>query len=130
MHTWTSQVRDYELDIQQVVNNANYLNYFEHARHLMLRSLGINFVEWHQQQLEFILVESHIKYKKPLKAYDEFIVTTNIALQGKIRLLIEQTIRLVESHALIAELHSIGACIDRTRNRACMPSTLVTALGK
>ena len=95
MHTWTSQVRDYELDIQQVVNNANYLNYFEHARHLMLRSLGINFVEWHQQQLEFILVESHIKYKKPLKAYDEFIVTTNIALQGKIRLLIEQTIRLV-----------------------------------
>ena len=28
------EVRDYECDIQGIVNNANYLHYTEHTRHL------------------------------------------------------------------------------------------------
>ena len=27
------EVRDYELDCEQIVNNANYLHYMEHTRH-------------------------------------------------------------------------------------------------
>ena len=34
------EVRDYECDIEGIVNNANYLHYIEHTRHLFLRSLG------------------------------------------------------------------------------------------
>ena len=33
-------VRDYECDLQAVVNNAVYQNYLEHARHEYLKSLG------------------------------------------------------------------------------------------
>lgn len=40
-------VRDYECDLQGVVNNAAYLNYLEHARHEMLRLSGIDFAELH-----------------------------------------------------------------------------------
>ena len=36
------EVRDYECDIQGIVNNANYLHYTEHTRHLYLQSLGVN----------------------------------------------------------------------------------------
>ena len=36
------QVRDYECDIQGIVNNANYLHYTEHTRHLYLKSLGVS----------------------------------------------------------------------------------------
>lgn len=35
------EVRDYECDIQGIVNNANYLHYTEHTRHLFLTSLGV-----------------------------------------------------------------------------------------
>ena len=34
------EVRDYECDIQGIVNNANYLHYTEHTRHLYLQSLA------------------------------------------------------------------------------------------
>ena len=30
------EVRDYELDCEQIVNNANYLHYMEHTRHCLL----------------------------------------------------------------------------------------------
>ena len=36
------EVRDYECDIQGIVNNANYLHYTEHTRHLFLRHLGLS----------------------------------------------------------------------------------------
>lgn len=36
-------VRDYECDIQGIVNNGVYFNYFEHARHWYLHQIGIDF---------------------------------------------------------------------------------------
>ena len=39
------EVRDYECDIQGIVNNANYLHYTEHTRHLYLKSLGVSFAK-------------------------------------------------------------------------------------
>ena len=42
------EVRDYECDIEGIVNNANYLHYAEHTRHLFLRSLGASLYVFHQ----------------------------------------------------------------------------------
>ena len=44
-------VRDYECDIQGIVNNANYLHYLEHARHEFLISRGISFSGLHAEGL-------------------------------------------------------------------------------
>ena len=37
------KVRDYECDLQGIVNNANYQHYLEHTRHEFLTSVGISF---------------------------------------------------------------------------------------
>ena len=37
------KVRDYECDMQGIVNNAVYQNYLEHCRHEFLLSVGIDF---------------------------------------------------------------------------------------
>ena len=46
------EVRDYECDIQGIVNNANYLHYIEHTRHLYLTQLGVSFAKLHEQGIE------------------------------------------------------------------------------
>ena len=45
-------VRDYECDLQGVVNNAVYQNYLEHARHEYLKSIGIDFAALTAQGIE------------------------------------------------------------------------------
>ena len=37
----TMKVRDYECDLQGIVNNANYQHYLEHTRHEFLLSTGV-----------------------------------------------------------------------------------------
>ncbi len=37
------KVRDYECDLQGIVNNANYQHYLEHTRHEFLLSAGVSF---------------------------------------------------------------------------------------
>ena len=39
------KVRDYECDIQGIVNNGVYQNYLEHARHEYLLASGVDFAE-------------------------------------------------------------------------------------
>ena len=46
------EVRDYECDIQGIVNNANYLHYTEHTRHLFLKHTGLSFAEMHSRGIE------------------------------------------------------------------------------
>ena len=49
------EVRDYECDIQGIVNNANYLHYTEHTRHLFLTSLGVSFARLHEKGVDAVV---------------------------------------------------------------------------
>ena len=71
-------VRDYECDIEGIVNNANYLHYAEHTRHLFLRSLGVSFAKFHEQGIDAVVHSMKLQYKVPLRCDDEFISRLNL----------------------------------------------------
>lgn len=72
-------VRDYECDIQGIVNNANYLHYCEHTRHLFLRDCGLSFAELHEKGTDAVVAHYDLRYKVPLRGQDEFFSRLNVS---------------------------------------------------
>lgn len=71
------EVRDYECDIQGIVNNANYLHYTEHTRHLFIKERDVSFAELHAQGIDPVVARMKLEYKIPLRCDDVFISRLN-----------------------------------------------------
>ncbi len=76
------EVRDYECDIQGIVNNANYLHYTEHTRHLFLKDCGLSFSELHDKGIDAVVARMSLQYKVPLRCDDEFISRLSLTKEG------------------------------------------------
>lgn len=76
------KVRDYECDIEGIVNNANYQHYMEHTRHEFLLETGISFAEMCEQNIISVVARIAIDYKTPLRSRDEFLSCLNIRQEG------------------------------------------------
>ena len=76
------KVRDYECDLQGVVNNANYQHYMEHTRHEFLESLGVNFGKMHEDGLDAFVSKVTIAYKKSLRSGDFFRSALTCQMRG------------------------------------------------
>ena len=76
------KVRDYECDLQGIVNNANYQHYMEHARHEFLEHAGANFGELHQQGVDPVVARISMAFKTPLKSGDEFVCKLRLKKEG------------------------------------------------
>lgn len=120
-------VRDYECDLQGIVNNANYQHYLEHARHEFLVSKGISFAALHDEGLDLIVTRVVIDYKLPLKSRDRFIVTVNLRREGNVRLVFEQDILRIPDQKLIVHAEVTG--IASRKGRPVSPEGLVNKLG-
>lgn len=75
-------VRDYECDIEGIVNNANYLHYTEHTRHLFLKACGLSFAEMHGKGVDAVVARMDLRYKAPLRCDDEFLSKLNLVKEG------------------------------------------------
>lgn len=60
------KVRDYEVDAEGIVNNANYLHYFEHTRHEFCEQAGLTFREMHERGLDPVVRCITVRYIRPL----------------------------------------------------------------
>ncbi|MBO5180684.1 MAG: acyl-CoA thioesterase [Paraprevotella sp.] len=76
------KVRDYECDLQGIVNNANYQHYIEHARHECLLAAGISFARMHEQGTDAVVARLTMAFKTPLKSGDEFVCKLYIRKEG------------------------------------------------
>ena len=96
------KVRDYECDIQGVVNNANYQHYLEHARHEFLESIGGSFSSMHSQGFDPMVSKVTIEYKRPLRGGEKFVVGINLVRKGA-KLIFMQDIYNLADGALSAK---------------------------
>lgn len=95
----TDKVRDYECDLQGVVNNSNYQHYMEHTRHEFLESLGENFGKMHEKGVDGFVSRVEIQYKTSLKSGDSYISYLNAYKKG-VKLVFEQDIYRASDNAL------------------------------
>lgn len=67
------EVRDYELDTENIVNNANYLHYMEHTRHKFCAHAGVSFIELQKQGIMAVVRKIEIEYMESLRSGETFI---------------------------------------------------------
>ncbi len=117
------KVRDYECDMQGIVNNAVYQNYLEFARHEYLESRGVSFAELTKQGVIIVMVRAEIDYKQSLESGDKFTVSVIASRPSRIRLQFEQEIRKQDSNELMLKAVITTTAVNE-RNKPYFPTEL------
>jgi len=81
-YTTEIPVRDYECDIQGIVNNANYQHYTEHTRHLFLKTKNLSFAELHEQGIDVVVARMDLRFKQPFRPDDVIVSCLNFERVG------------------------------------------------
>ncbi|MFN3659950.1 MAG: acyl-CoA thioesterase [Brevinematales bacterium] len=97
------KVRDYECDLQGVVNNAVYQNYMEHTRHEFMKFIGLDFARLHEKGINAFVARIEIAYKHPLRSGDEFVCRLWLAKEGRLKYIFYQDIYRLPDERLIAK---------------------------
>ncbi len=128
-HQLEFKVRDYECDMQGVVNNGVYQNYLEHARHDLLLKNGINFAEKTASGIQLMVVRAELDYRQSLKSNDEFVVCSNVQRVSKLRFAFLQDIYRSSDQKLMLQATIIGTAINQ-RGRPFVSEELLLLSGK
>ncbi|HOP05237.1 MAG TPA: thioesterase family protein [Tenuifilaceae bacterium] len=114
-HQIELSVRDYECDLQGIVNNAVYLHYLEHARHTFLLERNIDFAKLHNEGIDLIVNRIEIDYKLSLTSGDRFIIKSSMRKEGHLRVIFDQEIRRVIDDKLVVKAKVIGVGLRNGR---------------
>ncbi|MBK9926751.1 MAG: acyl-CoA thioesterase [Anaerolineales bacterium] len=106
------EVRDYECDMEGIVNNAVYMNYLEHARHAYIKQKGFTFATLTQQGIHLVVTRIEADYLYPLRSGDKFYVTASAERISKLRFGFTQEIFRVEDDKPILKAKVIGTSLN------------------
>ena len=115
-YTLELKTRDYECDVQGVVNNANYQHYLEVTRHEFLQSIGLSFQGLHDQGIDVMVSKITISYKASLHGGEEFLSCLNMRRAG---------VRYVFDHEIYRKA-DMKLCIKGTVDCVCVVNGQLT----
>ena len=107
-------VRDYELDSEGIVNNANYLHYLEHTRHAFVKQEGIPFGSLTSEGLVPVVRRMEIDYREPLRTGDVMLSRLWIEREGA-RFIFHQDIFKKESGEPVVSAVVTIVCMEDGR---------------
>jgi acyl-CoA thioester hydrolase len=105
-------VRDYECDLQGVVNNAVYQNYLEHARHVYLKEQGIDFAALAREGINLVVIRAELDYKGSLTSGDAFKITTRFVRKSRLKFLFIQEIIRQSDQKTMLSAEITGAAVN------------------
>ncbi|MFA7536158.1 MAG: acyl-CoA thioesterase [Desulfuromonadales bacterium] len=122
------QVRDYECDMQGIVNNAVYQHYLEHARHQFLKEVGLDFAAFTREGINLVVIRAELDYRLPLQSGDRFWVGLNVERLTKVRFVFIQDIFRAADDKPVLNARVIGTSLNR-RGRPMLPEAIDRLLG-
>ena len=120
-------VRDYELDCQGIVNNANYQHYFEHTRHLFCEWAGFSFKEMHESGIDPVVNRIEIDYKVPLRSGDVMISRLWVEMKGA-RFIFHQEI--INKATGVQAVQAVVSCVCTKNGKLTRGEELAEAFNK
>ena len=105
------KVRDYELDSEGIVNNANYLHYLEYTRHEFCEEAGFSFKAMEEAGLTPVVNRVEVDYKTPLKSGDVMLSCLWIERKG-VRFVFHQDIYNKATNKIAVSAVISTACIE------------------
>ena len=120
IHELKLKVRDYECDLQGIVNNANYQHYLEHARHEFLLQAGISFAQLPQEGTDAVVARLNMQFKTPLTSQDEYVCRLNIKKDGIKYVFLQDIFRLPDEKLCVrAQVDTV--CITNGKLQTTTP---------
>ena len=116
-------VRDYECDMQGVVNNSVYQNYLEHARHEFLKHKGLEFADLTRRGIIVVVVRAELDYLQSLRSGDVFYVSVEPVRISALRLGFHQQIIHETSRKLMLKALIVTTAVNE-RRRPLFPAEL------
>lgn len=122
-HQLEFKVRDYECDMQGVVNNGVYQNYLEHARHEFLQSHGINFAQVTAAGINLVVTRAELDYRSSLVSNDLFVVRSLIRQVSRVRFEFQQDVFRLPDEKLMLAARITGTSLNQ-QGRPFVPEVL------
>ena len=101
-------VRDYEVDVEGIVNNANYLHYLELTRHEFCKTTGMSFDDMRRQGIMPVLNRVEIDYITSLVSGDRMTSCLKLSRKGP-RFIFRQDIYNQRGEAVVKAVVSVVA---------------------
>jgi acyl-CoA thioester hydrolase len=123
-HTWSAQVRDYEVDGFGGVSAATYLNYFEEARKHYLLSIGLDLMVLWRRHIGFVVGRYEVDYLLSLVGGDEWVIETSMARVSRLKVEFTQHLYRLPERSLAVRCKNIGLPVNTQTNRPFWPQEL------
>jgi acyl-CoA thioester hydrolase len=123
IHEAKLRVRYRETDAQGIVNNADYLSYFEVGRVEWLRAAGLSYRELEKEGYGLVVVEALARYKRPAFFDDELTVRTELIELKRASLSFGYTV--LRGDEVLVTGRTLHGCMDLTTGKPRrLPATL------